>query len=121
MAQITRNSHTFSAVIDTKTLPDEPVHVTLRGTDGAGNTRYWNNNSANRQHVFIVDNTAPNDVNIVIDNDVNPSEAIISAKDIHLNRIDVSLWKEGETGYIAFPGEWINQLAQTLARTMQTN
>lgn len=56
---ITRNGNIFSTTIDTTTLPDGPVWVTLRGTDGAGNTRYWNNNANNRQHVFYVDNTAP--------------------------------------------------------------
>ncbi len=56
---ITRSGDTFSTVFDTTTVADGPVYVTLRGTDGAGNTRYWNNNAANRQHVFIVDNTKP--------------------------------------------------------------
>lgn len=56
---ITRTGDIFSTTIDTKTLADGPVYVSLRGTDGAGNTRYWNNNAGNRQHVFYVDNTAP--------------------------------------------------------------
>lgn len=56
---ITRNGDIFSTVFDTTAVADGPVYVTLRGTDGAGNTRYWNNNSVNRQHVFTVDNTKP--------------------------------------------------------------
>lgn len=56
---ITRTGDIFSTTIDTTTIADGPVHVVLRGTDGAGNTRYWNNNASNRQHVFYVDNTRP--------------------------------------------------------------
>lgn len=56
---ITRTGDIFSVTVDTTTLSEGPVHVTLRGTDGSGNTRYWNNNSALRQHVFYVDNTNP--------------------------------------------------------------
>ncbi|HMS93188.1 MAG TPA: Ig-like domain-containing protein [Candidatus Saccharibacteria bacterium] len=58
-ATISRTGDIFSTTIDTKTIADGPVHVVLRGTDGAGNTRYWNNNASNRQHVFYVDNTRP--------------------------------------------------------------
>lgn len=58
-ATITRNGDIFSVTIDTTTLPDGPVYVVLRATDGAGNVRYWNNNANNRQHVFYVDNSAP--------------------------------------------------------------
>ncbi len=56
---ITRTDDVFSTTVDTSILPEGPVYVTLRGTDGAGNTRYWNNNAKNRQHVFYVDRTAP--------------------------------------------------------------
>ncbi len=49
----------YSAAIDTNLLADGENYVVLRATDGGGTTRYWNNNSANRQHVFYVDNTAP--------------------------------------------------------------
>jgi hypothetical protein len=56
---ITRTSNIFATNVDTTTLPDGAIHTTLRGTDGVGNVRYWNNNAATRQHVFYVDNTAP--------------------------------------------------------------
>ncbi len=56
---ITRTDDVFSTIVDTSMLPEGPVYVTLRGTDGAGNTRYWNNNAKSRQHVFYVDRTAP--------------------------------------------------------------
>lgn len=56
---ITRTGDIFSTTIDTTTIADGPVHVVLRGTDGVGNTRYWNNNASNRQHVFYVDNKRP--------------------------------------------------------------
>lgn len=56
---ITRTDDVFSTTVDTSMLPEGPVYVTLRGTDGAGNTRYWNNNAKSRQHVFYVDRTAP--------------------------------------------------------------
>lgn len=58
-ATITRTGDIFSTTIDTKKIADGPVYVSLRGTDGVGNTRYWNNNASNRQHVFYVDNTRP--------------------------------------------------------------
>lgn len=56
---IVRSGDIFSTTFDTTTVSDGPVWVVLRGTDGAGNVRYWNNNAAHRQHVFYIDNTAP--------------------------------------------------------------
>lgn len=56
---ITQTGDIFSTNVDTTTLPDGAVYTTLRGTDGNGNVRYWNNNANTRQHVFYVDNTAP--------------------------------------------------------------
>jgi len=56
---LTKNGSIFSVAIDTTTLYDGPVYVVLRATDSAGNTRYWNNNAAHREHSFTVDNTAP--------------------------------------------------------------
>lgn len=41
---------------DTNLLPDGNTRITLRATDGAGNTRYWNNNANIIQHIFTVDN-----------------------------------------------------------------
>src|SRR5690606_5287026 len=50
---------TYYVDIDTKTLADGVNKIVLRGTDGAGNTRYWNNNANNVLHSFRVDNTKP--------------------------------------------------------------
>lgn len=104
---ITRSGDTFSTTIDTNALPDGPVHTVLRGTDGAGNTRYWNNNAANRQHVFTVDNTAPTvKVNLNRTSYINSGDTIsklqnaeIEARDTNLDRIE--LWKNGViTGHV---------------------
>lgn len=103
--KITRADDIFSATIDTTTLPEGPVYVSLRGTDGAGNTRYWNNNAAHRQHVFYVDNTPPT-VSIDLNSLINPTVANIIANDTNLHRIDVSLRTDGDTTVLAFPGEW---------------
>ena len=57
--KVTRDGDTFYLDVDTKTLPEGVNYVVLRATDGAGNTRYYNNNAATRQYSYIVDNTAP--------------------------------------------------------------
>jgi len=60
---LVKNGDTYSVEIDTNTLPDGETFVVLRGTDGADNTRYWNNNAAIRQHSFVVDNAKPSSTN----------------------------------------------------------
>jgi len=60
---LVKNGDTYSVAIDTNTLLDGETFVVLRGTDGAGNTRYWNNNAAIRQHSFVVDNVKPSSTN----------------------------------------------------------
>lgn len=114
---ITRSGDIFSTVIDTKTLPDGPVYTVLRGTDGAGNTRYWNNNAANRQHVMTVDNTAPTvKVNLNRDSYIASGDIIgklqnaeIEARDTNLDRIE--LWKNGvKTGHV-----WTTNATKRLA------
>ena len=57
---LTKTGDVYSVDVDTTNLNDGPVYVVLRGTDNAGNTRYWNNNAAHREHSFTVDNTDPN-------------------------------------------------------------
>lgn len=57
--KVTRDGDTFYIDIDTATLPEGASYVVLRATDGAGNTRYYNNNAGSRQHSYNVDNTAP--------------------------------------------------------------
>lgn len=57
---------------------------------------------------IIVDSSLPA-INIDLKGKkINPTEVWIDAKDTHLNRIDVSLWKEGVEDWIKFPGEWIS-------------
>ncbi len=58
-SKITRVGDTFYIDIDTNTLPNGVNYVVLRATDGAGNTRYYNNNAATRAHSYKVDNAAP--------------------------------------------------------------
>lgn len=58
-SKITRTGNTFHIDIDTNTLPNGVNHVVLRATDGAGNTRWYNNNAATRAHSYKVDNAAP--------------------------------------------------------------
>lgn len=48
---------TWYVDIDTTTIPDGVHHVVLRTTDGAGNTKYWNNRKD--IHSFTIDNTQP--------------------------------------------------------------
>lgn len=56
---LTKDGDSYYVNVDTNILNDGMAYVVLRGTDKAGNTRYWNNNAATRQHSFIVDNSAP--------------------------------------------------------------
>ncbi len=58
-SSLTRNGDIYSVALDTTESLDGEAYVVIRGTDGAGNTRYWNNNAAFRQHRFLIDNTAP--------------------------------------------------------------
>lgn len=58
-SKITRDGNNFYIDIDTKTLPNGVNHIVLRATDGAGNTRYFNNNPNTRAHSYSVDNEAP--------------------------------------------------------------
>lgn len=57
--KVTRDGDTFYLDVDTTTLPNGVNYVVLRATDGAGNTRYFNNNANTRIHSYIVDNEAP--------------------------------------------------------------
>lgn len=67
---ITREGDIFSVTVDTKTLADGETFIVLRATDGAGNTRYWNNNARLRQHSFIIDNSGPvSDLNVDVQED----------------------------------------------------
>lgn len=63
---LTKDGDVYYTAIDTNTLNDGVTHVVLRGTDNAGNTRYWNNNANNRQHSFVVDNNGPEVNDIVL-------------------------------------------------------
>lgn len=101
-SSITRSGDTFSTTIDTKTLPDGPVYTTLRGTDGAGNVRHWNNNSAHRQHVFTIDNTKP-EVELVSPGTGagNPANYIIKATDnLALKTVTGNIYDETNTTLI---------------------
>lgn len=72
---LTRIGDVYSVSINTKDMHDGQTHIVLRGTDKAGNTRYWNNNASYRQHSFSVDNTGPSIGN------KNPAEnAVISGQ-----------------------------------------
>jgi hypothetical protein len=55
--KITKDGDVFSLEVDTATLPEGQNHIVLRATDGAGNTRYYNNRL--NLHSYFVDNTAP--------------------------------------------------------------
>jgi hypothetical protein len=57
---------TWYVDIDTTTIPDGLHHVVLRVTDGAGNTKYWNNRKD--IHSFTIDNTGPVAPEIVFPN-----------------------------------------------------
>lgn len=54
-----RDGSLFYVDVDTNLLAEGSNYIVLRATDTAGNTRYWNNNANNRQHVFYVDRSAP--------------------------------------------------------------
>lgn len=56
---VTRDGDLFHLDIDTTQLTDGVNHVVIRATDGAGNTRYFNNNANTRTHSYSVDNTKP--------------------------------------------------------------
>ena len=58
-ALVNKVGDNFTVTVDAAQLNEGPVYVVMRGTDNAGNTRYWNNNANLRQHSFIVDATAP--------------------------------------------------------------
>lgn len=73
-------------------------------------------NSAGGRVEFTIDRTKPNSVKIAIDRAINPTEVKILAKDTHLNRIDVSLWREGQEGSVAFPGEWISPVGADFSK-----
>lgn len=65
--------------------------------DDAGNTTTY---------TFIIDTILP-EISIQDVDPINPKTATIVASDAHLNRIDVSLWKEGQDNWVKFPGEWV--------------
>ncbi len=96
-SKITKNGDIFSTDFDTTTVADGPAYVVLRGTDAAGNTRYWNNNAGNRQHVFTVDNTDPTlKVNLNRTSYVTSGATVgpnqvpeIEAADLNFDRVDV--------------------------------
>ncbi len=95
---ITRTGDIFATTVNTTTIADGPVHVVLRGTDGVGNTRYWNNNAASRQHVFYVDNTKP-EVELLapstaIFNSTGTTLSIKATDNLALNKIVANIYKD---------------------------
>lgn len=114
---VTRDGDLFHLDVDTTKLADGVNHVVLRATDGAGNTRYFNNNAKLRQHAYEVDNNKPMAEIVAPDNVEGDVEIRGVASDNHVIK---SHWFEvkapdGVLYYKNFPGTSTAEVSFQLA------
>lgn len=88
-SKITREGDIFKLNVDTTKLADGINHVVVRATDGAGNTKYYNNRKD--IHNYTVDNSGPSiTLKNPADNQIIGGKHKISAEVTDTNGVDTS-------------------------------